>query len=195
MARELILIPKAKYELLTKEDTLTKSVDTTVTKDLKTIKTTPDAQRIEEEDKNIEPHIDVLQNTISYVIPKNALRKAMGLWNFLKDRKGTVVNWNDLGEVSVHGQTISGSHVIDLLKHTVSPLSKTEPTGYLRFYEALQEMHTPTGFLAQHTTPFESEETRHNNSIQQGLGKGFVKGKMEKGPPGQKQKQFRWIPY
>jgi hypothetical protein len=55
-----------------------------------------------------------LETTLKYAVPKNALRKAMGLWNYLKDRKGTLVDWNEDGEVSVHGQSIIGSHMIDL---------------------------------------------------------------------------------
>jgi hypothetical protein len=55
------------------------------------------------------------------------LYKAMGLWNYLKDRKGTLVDWNEDGEVSVHGQSVIGSHMIDLVKHAVTPLSKKRP--------------------------------------------------------------------
>jgi hypothetical protein len=73
-----------------------------------------------------------------------ALRKAMGLWNYLKDRKGTLVDWNEDGEVSVHGQSIIGSRMIDLVKHAVTPLSKKRPLGYSQFYSVLREMHTLT---------------------------------------------------
>lgn len=69
---------------------------------------------------------DVLETTLKYAVPKNALRKAMGLWNYLKDRKGTLLDWNEDGEVSVHGQSITGSHMIDLVKHAVTPLSKND---------------------------------------------------------------------
>ena len=74
----------------------------------------------------------------------------MGLWNYLKDRKGTLLDWNEDGEVSVHGQGITGSHMIDLVKHAVTPLSKKRPLGYSQFYSVLGEMHIPTEFLVQH---------------------------------------------
>lgn len=54
----------------------------------------------------------------------------MGLWNYLKDRKGTLVDWNEDGEVSVHGQSIIGSHMIDLVKHAVTRLAKKRSLGY-----------------------------------------------------------------
>lgn len=77
-----------------------------------------------------EPQIDVLKKTLTYAIPKNGRRKTMGLWNYIKDRKGTVLNWNENGEVVVHGKTVPDSHLIDLLKYTVTAMSKREPTGY-----------------------------------------------------------------
>jgi hypothetical protein len=132
---------------------------------------------------------DVLETTLKNAVPKNALRKAMGLWNYLKDRKGTLVDWNEDGEVSVHGQSIIGSHMIDLVKHAVTPLSKKRPLGYSQFYSVLREMHTPTGFLVQH-------DSNTQNDIQDNQsGSGYIVAKPKKGPPGQKQKQFRWIPY
>ena len=167
MARELILMPKAKYELLTKEDKSSDNVKPSVLfgRDVQSShQTTFDPQIV-----------DVFENTLTYAIPKNGYRKAMGLWNHLKDRKGPIQNWNDNGEIVVHGRLVPGSHIVDLLKYTVSPLSKTEPLGYGLFYDVLQELHTPTGFMVdQHQI-------------------GHVKGKTKKGTPG--RKQFRWIPY
>lgn len=169
MARELILMPKAKYELLTKEDISKKSSDN------KPILFGRDVQSSHE--TTFDPQIDdMFENTLTYAIPKNGYRKAMGLWNHLKDRKGPILNWNDNGEIVVHGRLVPGSNIVDLLKYTVSPLSKTEPLGYGLFYDVLRELHTPTGFMVDHQ-----------------IGRGYVKGKTDKGPPG--RKQFRWIPY
>ena len=50
-------------------------------------------------------------------------------------------------EIVVHERLVPTSHIVDFLKYTVSPLSKTEPLGYRQFYDVLQEMHTPTGFI------------------------------------------------
>ena len=96
------------------------------------------------------------------------------------------MDWNDRGEITVRGQTVPGTHLVDLLKYTVSSLSKQKPKGYVEFYHALQEMHIPTGFIAHH-----KDQT----------GYGSVKGKPSNGPPGdkykpeKKTKQFKWLPY
>ena len=172
MSRELILMPKAKYELLTQENHTENTHDRKPCRDVQTVDTSIE-----------EPQIDVLEKTLTYAIPKNGHRKAMGLWNYIKYRKGTVLNWNDNGEVAVHGKTIPDSHLIDLLKYTVTAMSKREPTGYRSFYEALREMHTPSEFMAYH----------HHQS-----GSGFfVRGKTDRGPPGTKtgKNNFRSIPY
>ena len=167
MSRELILMPKAKYELLTKENNAENNRK--ACRDVQTVDTSIE-----------ESQIDVLENTFTYAIPKNGHRKAMGLWNYIKDRKGTVLNWNDNGEVVVHGKTVPDSHLINLLKYTVTAMSKREPMGYRSYYEALREMHTPSEFMVR----------------QSGSGF-FVRGKTDRGPPGTKteKKNFRWIPY
>ena len=139
MSRELVLVPKTKYELLRKE---IKSSENTK----QTTPIIPDrnVQTTEEE----EPDTDVFGKTLTYAIPKNGYRNAMRLWNYLKDRKGPVFNWKGSGEIVVHGQGVPDSHLIDLLKHTVTAMSKREPKEYRSFYETLREMHTPSEFMA-----------------------------------------------
>ena len=157
MAKELILIPKTKYEFLTKVE--------------------PEMQA------SVAPADEQLETVLKYAVPKNVVNKALGLWNYLKDRKGPVLDWNRDGVISVRGHIVPGSHLIDLLKHAVTPFSQREPAGYDQFRSALQEMHTPTGFIVERQT---------TKNIQQG--RGYVKGKTDSGPPGRKQ-SFRWIPY
>ena len=104
MSRKLVLVRKTKYELLRKE---IKSSENTE----QTTPIIPDrnVQTTEEE----EPDTDVFEKTLTYAIPKNGYRNAMGLWNYLKDRKGHVLNWKGSGEIVVHGQGVPDSHLID----------------------------------------------------------------------------------
>jgi hypothetical protein len=71
-----------------------------------------------------------LETLLKYAIPKNVLNKALGLWNYLKDRRGLLLDWDDHGVLVVKGITVRGSHLVDLLKHAVSALSNIEPVGY-----------------------------------------------------------------
>lgn len=94
------------------------------------------------------------------------MNKALGLWNYLKDRKGPLINWDEHEELTIKDNVVSGSHVIDLLKHAVSTFSKREPTGYEQFSAVLQEMHAPTGFMAHKAQTSDRQ-----------FGLGYVKGK------------------
>ena len=172
MSRKLVLVRKTKYELLRKE----------IRSSENTQQTTPiipdrNVQTTEEE----EPDTDVFEKTLTYAIPKNGYRKAMGLWNYPKDCKEPVLNWKESGKIVVHDQSAPDSHLMDLLKHTVTAMSKREPKGYRSFYKALREMHTPFEFIAHHQS-------------REGF---FVRGKTDRGPPGTKtgKNNFRWIPY
>lgn len=90
-----------------------------------------------------------LETILKYAVSKNVLNKKLGLWNYLKDHKGPLMTWAEHGELTVKGNVVCGSHLIDLLKHAVSGgFSKRGPTGYEHFKAVLQEMHTPMGFIA-----------------------------------------------
>jgi len=68
-------------------------------------------------------------------VPKNRLRKALGIWNYLNERIGNVLNLNDKGEIIVEGKVISHSHIVDLIKDAVISPSFRQPEGYKQFYE------------------------------------------------------------
>lgn len=163
MAKELVLIPKTKNELLNK---CKQNVSQYV------------LQPTEES-----PTSDEVSNRLEICrTKKNLLNKALGLWNYLKDRRGPLLNWDEHGELTIKGITVRGSHLSDLLKHTLSALSQQKPIGYDQFKAALEEMLAPMGFIAHKMETSESQ-----------AGLGYVKGKTERVPPG--RKQFRWIPY
>jgi len=170
MAKELILIPKTKYELLTTKSNYEPQTIPTL------------AENVLQPTDELSGCNDQLETILKYAVSKNVLNKALGLWNYFKDRKGPLINWDEHGELTIKDNVVSGRHLIDLLKHTVSTFSKREPTGYEQFRAVLQEMHAPMGFIAHKVETSESQ-----------AGLGYVKGKTERGPPG--RKKFRWIPY
>lgn len=155
MAKELILIPKTKYDFLTKSS-----------------ENTPTSRYGDSDEQ--------LENVLKYAVPINVLNKSLGLLNYLKDRKGPLLDWDHHGELVVKG----GSHLIDLLKYSGSSLSKRALIGYDHFRSVLAEMLAPVGLMAHIVTTSEEQ-----------IGQGFVNGTTERGPTGRKQNQFRWIPY
>ena len=76
MAKELVLIPKAKYELLNKcKQNVSQNV----------LQSTEESPTSDEQ----------FETVLKYAVPKNVLNKALGLWNYLKDRKGPLINWDE----------------------------------------------------------------------------------------------------
>lgn len=52
------------------------------------------------------------------------------------------------GEVSINGELIPNSHVIDIIRHLVSPTNANgkQPEGFERFSTFLQTIHVPKSF-------------------------------------------------
>lgn len=86
---------------------------------------------------------DVLETTLKYAVPKNALRKAMGLWNYLKDRKGTLLErgWRSVRSRTKYyrkshdrlGETCRYSTVQETIIGIFTVLQRS--TGYAYSYE------------------------------------------------------------
>jgi len=176
MTKELILVPKAKYEHLLKSDDTTVNDDASVNNH----RTLSDIKPLSDEDYKD----DTLESTLEYVIPKNRLKRALGLWNYLKERRGNILNWNAKGEIIVNGKLVPQSHIADVIKDAVTSRTTRQPEGYKQFYEALKELHTPEGFIIN--------SARRNTQVG---GQFVIRGKLTSGPPGQRQKAFKWIPY
>ena len=136
MAKELMLLPKAKYEHLFE----------------KTREKADMTNEPEESSKFEESSTDPLESTIEYLVPKNRLKKALGLWNYLKDKKGKVFNWNENGEILVDGEVIPQTHIADLIKDVVSNHSSKRPLVYEPFHKTLKDLHPPDGFIVKRQT-------------------------------------------
>lgn len=73
--------------------------------------------------------------------------KAKGLIKFLSRYGGDVVSWKGNGNFIYKGDVIHGSHISDLIKHTLSPNVKGNLIGFQQFYKALKDIDTPTSFI------------------------------------------------
>lgn len=85
---------------------------------------------------------------IQYTVPKKMQRKAYGLMQFLLQYGGDVIKWNQRGQIIVNGETIEGTHLIDLLRDTVCPKTVHRPVRFEKFYQALKTIDTPRSFIA-----------------------------------------------
>lgn len=67
---------------------------------------------------------------------KHQIRNAETLLRYVENN----MDWNDIGEIIIKGQLISGSHVTDLLKDCLNKGRKWEPTGCREFYNSLKDV-------------------------------------------------------
>lgn len=84
---------------------------------------------------------NIEKRTIEY-LPKTMRDKGMMLLNHIKDVSD--ITWNELGEISIRGEKISGSNISDLLSDTIrSRKSGDVFTGWDRFAAELKRVNTP----------------------------------------------------
>jgi hypothetical protein len=58
-----------------------------------------------------------------------------------------ILSWNDRGELKYRGETLSGSHVTDLLKDSQYAYKNLTPLGKNEFYEGLRELNVPQSLI------------------------------------------------
>lgn len=84
---------------------------------------------IAQESKEISKYDEIISR-----LPKYLHNRAITLLNFISDK--TPITWNSEGELIINQETITGSHIVDLLKDALSNSSFT-PIGYDIFYKNL----------------------------------------------------------
>ena len=87
------------------------------------------------------------------LIPQNYRNRAQNLLTHIE--KQTDLDWNNKGELIVDRQPIVGSHIIDLVKDTVSTRQRgadiESPTGASVFMEGLRKSNVPQSLIGNKT--------------------------------------------
>ena len=78
-------------------------------------------------------------------MPTSLQSSAQKLIDQLKDNK-EVISWTPNGEVSIRGEKIPGSNLIDLISNTIRNTKTTHPTRF-PFLKALAEINTPDSMI------------------------------------------------
>ena len=165
MARELVLVPKEKYQNLLQSEE--KSIS------LQEKPPLPKKDPLKNEDPPFQTQI---LEILELIIPMKYQNKAKGLLHFLSRYGGDVVSWKDNGNLIYNGDVIQGSHISDLIKHALSPNVKGNPTGFQQFYKALKDIDTPTAFI-------HNKKMMDRSEVQSGGGY-VVKIQTDGAPPG-----------
>ena len=124
-------------------------------------------------------HQPDFSNIIQYTIPRKMQRKAIGLIQFLQQHGDNVIKWNQRGQVTVNGEVIEASHIVDLLRDAVCPKTVHRPSGYQKFYQALKTIDTPRALIAN---VFYTDIHNGKQTLSQ-TGGGYVVERKTNGPP------------
>lgn len=100
--------------------------------------------KIELEESRAEAHPSLTDEIIESV-PKNIKRKAKLLLQRLEDSDD--ITWDRRGEVTIKGQTITGSNITDLVGDVVRARKTTNPLGWQTFTSLLKAMNVPREFI------------------------------------------------
>jgi hypothetical protein len=70
--------------------------------------------------------------------PRKLQFKASIVFKYIKD--SAVLGWNSLGELTVKGRPVRGSHIVDLVRDIISSKRDNKPVGFNEFYGNLQNI-------------------------------------------------------
>jgi hypothetical protein len=181
MAREMILLPKEKYDLMMKSQ-------------IAKTDRNKENMHVDEESENSTKTVnlfDILMSTVS----KRFKKKAESLWNFLSNQEKNVLTWNHHGELILNGTIIKESNIVDLIQYLYSTQNGEKPTGYAAFIQGLKDIHTP-GTLMSNTGHQTSNKTTKQT------GKGYIVKRSTRGaPPGlrtikkEQKTKIKWIKF
>lgn len=95
------------------------------------------------DEKTFEPEV-IIQSLLP---TKSLIKKALTLLNYFKQTQQ--LTWDLKGEVSIHGNKLGGSNIIDLIQATLrKPTNKSSvPLGFMAYKEWLRNSATPIALI------------------------------------------------
>ena len=75
-------------------------------------------------------------------LPKSIRNKVKAILSHI-DRNDNYIEWNEKGEVTINGDIIPSSQIIDLIKCCFYPYKDFTPEGFEQFKAALAHINTP----------------------------------------------------
>ena len=88
-------------------------------------------------------------------MPKSLKRKAESLLRYIENQ----VDWKSNGEVVYRGETLSGSHIADLLRYTLQEYGDSPPPHYQTFLTILKEANVPKSVSQQRKNSFQKRDS------------------------------------
>ena len=106
-------------------------------------------------EKSSEPNLENLPE----LLPKNMRGKARILVHYLNG-----INVNNMQRI-VYNDGVVGSHVLDLIRYTVSPFSNNRPLDWPDFKKILEQCNVPDSVYCQKSLPLKRKTSALDNWI------------------------------
>jgi len=95
-----------------------------------------------DESTNQVPTKKLSTNQILDSLPKNIRNKVRAILNHI-NQNGDYIQWNEKGEITIDGESIPNSQIVDLIKCCFYPYKDFTPEGLEQFKVALSKINTP----------------------------------------------------
>ena len=100
-----------------------------------------------------------IEEEIIHNIPARAKKNVEYILQKL--RKSEAVHWGPTGEVVIKGNTIKGSHILDLMRGLSQPRSKNLPTGWESFLHVISDLNVPISSISNPNAKKQLEQLKH----------------------------------
>ncbi|CAC5387027.1 unnamed protein product [Mytilus coruscus] len=137
MTKEMILIPKHKYEAVLQKQNEDQPKAEVVLND--TPSRDVNQHNLSYDQKSLH---DDLQSLINITIPSRYKDKALRLLLYLQ--KHSSIKWDKQGEVCIDGKVISNTHIVDLIRDSTVPIGRRKLTAAIhQFCHFLKSTNIP----------------------------------------------------
>ncbi|CAG2252922.1 unnamed protein product [Mytilus edulis] len=158
MTKEMILLPKHRYESIIRTENTESDKQTSAKEEISP----------QEDIKTEKDSSDDLNYLIELTIPVKYREKAKTLLQFLQSQ--STISWNKHGKVKINNETVPNSHIVDLLRDVVIPYRcKQLPSGNEIFYDFLKNIHIPMGLISnrmrKQLVQFDIQTTEENEQL------------------------------
>ncbi|CAG2190991.1 PTGR3 [Mytilus edulis] len=166
MTKEMILIPKHKFEAVLQKQNENQPKAEVVLNDIPS--RDDDKHNLSYDQK---PLHDDLQSLINITIPSRYKDKALRLLLYLQ--KQPSIKWDEQGEVCIDGKVISNTYIVDLIRDSTVPIGRRKLTaGIHQFYQFLKSTNIPLCLFRNvektnkdrfESTPYKEKKTEEEN--------------------------------
>lgn len=143
----MVLLPEERYHRLLKiQKEYLQSQDSTFVEQLPVgdiEEREPQVHVVGEDESNPSDRLSI--DLIIGGIPKQFKAKARALLEYIG--RSNILGWNKRGELLLEGKPCPGTHIADLIRHTMRSYKNFNPTGLNEFYSSLKLINVPLGLI------------------------------------------------